>query len=467
MTVSLTVNRWAYLGNGVTTSFTYDNRIFEASDLKVFVGGVLRIAGSDYEVSGVGLPGGGSVTFSEPPAGGASVTIVRDVPATQGLDLAALGSFPAEENEKALDRLTVLIQQLADSSARVIRQPDSDATAIAALPHHAARAGKLLSFDSNGNPTLAALTVLPDALSALHHPRVNAGGTGYELISPAATFAAIKQEASAATSGVVELATDSETQTGTDAARAVTPASLSARSATEARSGLAELATDVETVAGADTARVVTPAALTARLASPGAIGGTTPGAVTATSIATDTVTERSVGAGVTVDGALIKDNALGASGAGLAAVFFGSSTNALSVYEEGSFTPTLGGSVADGTHTYSVQVGRYIRIGNLVHFWVRLALTVKDPALSGNVSVKGLPFPSSSVTGLQYSAAVGALSDVNLTAGFTYGTGVIVANSSAVFLTEQADNLTGQLLMAAAFANTSIVTVSGTYRTG
>ncbi|MFI9653963.1 tail fiber protein [Guyparkeria sp. GHLCS8-2] len=59
--------------------------------------------------------------------------------------------------------------------------------------------------------------------------------------------------------GVVELATATETQTGTDNTRAVTPASLSARTATESRTGLAEVATQAETDAGTDDSRFVTP----------------------------------------------------------------------------------------------------------------------------------------------------------------------------------------------------------------
>lgn len=68
--------------------------------------------------------------------------------------------------------------------------------------------------------------------------------------------------------GVVELATDAETQTGTDTSRAITPANLSARTATETRTGVVELATDAETQTGTDTARAITPANLTARSAS-------------------------------------------------------------------------------------------------------------------------------------------------------------------------------------------------------
>lgn len=159
MTVSSTTNRWAYAGNGVTTAFAYANRVFAETDLKVYVADVLQNLGSDYTLSGVGEPAGGNVLFAAAPASGAAVVLVRDVPATQGLDLAALGSFPAEENEKALDRLTVLVQQLIDASLRSLRQPPADVAAIAALPARDTRKGKILGFNAaTGDPEAATVS---------------------------------------------------------------------------------------------------------------------------------------------------------------------------------------------------------------------------------------------------------------------------------------------------------------------
>lgn len=67
-------------------------------------------------------------------------------------------------------------------------------------------------------------------------------------------------DATTTVKGKVELATDAETQTGTDTQRAITPSNLSARTATETRTGLAELATKDEAIAGVDTGRITTPA---------------------------------------------------------------------------------------------------------------------------------------------------------------------------------------------------------------
>lgn len=55
--------------------------------------------------------------------------------------------------------------------------------------------------------------------------------------------------------------------------------------ATATTSGVVELATDAETVTGTDTARACTPANITAKMAAPGAIGGTTPAAGTFTTL--------------------------------------------------------------------------------------------------------------------------------------------------------------------------------------
>jgi hypothetical protein len=68
-----------------------------------------------------------------------------------------------------------------------------------------------------------------------------------------------RDQATTTVLGLVFLATNAETQTGTDANKAVTPASLTARTATETRTGIAEIATDAELTTGTDDTRIVTP----------------------------------------------------------------------------------------------------------------------------------------------------------------------------------------------------------------
>lgn len=68
--------------------------------------------------------------------------------------------------------------------------------------------------------------------------------------------------------GLLMLATSAEVNTGTDALKAVTAATLSARTATTARTGLIALATSAEGIAGVEATKAITSAVLTAVLNS-------------------------------------------------------------------------------------------------------------------------------------------------------------------------------------------------------
>jgi len=87
--------------------------------------------------------------------------------------------------------------------------------------------------------------------------KVNAAST--TLVSDWIQLEVNRDQATTTVLGLVFLATNAETQTGTDANKAVTPASLSARTATETRTGIAEIATDAELTTGTDDTRIVTP----------------------------------------------------------------------------------------------------------------------------------------------------------------------------------------------------------------
>ena len=93
------------------------------------------------------------------------------------------------------------------------------------------------------------------APGVIRNRAVTPGGLAFALRSA-------DQRATTARRGTVELATNAETQTGNDAARAVTPAAMKSVTATAARRGLVELATDAEARTGTDAVRAVTPAAL-------------------------------------------------------------------------------------------------------------------------------------------------------------------------------------------------------------
>ncbi|MGX9570796.1 hypothetical protein [Pseudomonas sp. CFBP 5748] len=87
----------------------------------------------------------------------------------------------------------------------------------------------------------------------------------------AAAIPAAPPAASASVRGLVELATNAETQAGADTERAVTAAGLASRTATESRSGIVQLATQAQVSTGTDDATAVTPLKLAANQAATGA----------------------------------------------------------------------------------------------------------------------------------------------------------------------------------------------------
>lgn len=74
------------------------------------------------------------------------------------------------------------------------------------------------------------------------------------------------------------------------------------------------------------------------------------------------------------------------------------STDNALDDYEEGTWTPNIG-----GTATYDIQWGYYVKVGAMVHCWG--GLRPDSMGTGNNKIIKGLPFtainsPSSTQTG-------------------------------------------------------------------
>ncbi len=80
-------------------------------------------------------------------------------------------------------------------------------------------------------------------------------------------------------------------------------------------------------------------------------------------------------------------------------------SSELLDDFEIGSFTPLLGAHSSNGTHSYTTQVGRYTKIGNVVHIWLNLEINTLNTSgtISGNLEIRGLPYTSDNVSGQMY----------------------------------------------------------------
>jgi hypothetical protein len=86
------------------------------------------------------------------------------------------------------------------------------------------------------------------------------------------------------------------------------------------------------------------------------------------------------------------------------------SDANTLDDYEEGTWTPTLG-----GTSTYTIQAGTYVKVGKVVTAWFDMAISAMGTGNTTGV-ISGLPFLSRSSSYPQGMAgSVGYYGDLNL----------------------------------------------------
>lgn len=193
MTVSSALSRKTYAGNGVTTSFaTTPVVFFDATDLVVRVtddatGAVTALTlGTHYTVAGGGTvpavgtvdTSGGSAPYGAP-AAGTTVTIFRDVAATQETDFVQNDGSDAEASEATLDRLTMIAQRLSERLDRAVALPDGDVTgASMEIPALEDRASKTLGFDADG-----ALTIYAPASAVTDAANVTTKASGIGAVS--------------------------------------------------------------------------------------------------------------------------------------------------------------------------------------------------------------------------------------------------------------------------------------------
>lgn len=200
MTVENQTTKVTGLGNGSAKVFSFSPMvIFASTDLvvtHVAVDGtetaLTEGAGSsNYSVSVSQYPGTGSITY---PATGTSylatgekIVIKRELPLEQDVNLENQGGYFPDTQENALDKACMIDLQQQEEINRCLKFPVSDSTALnEELPVAASRANKVLGFDSDGNISITT-PALPAVLTALTIPRVNSGGSAYELRTPAQT----------------------------------------------------------------------------------------------------------------------------------------------------------------------------------------------------------------------------------------------------------------------------------------
>jgi hypothetical protein len=158
MTISTTIVKNSYSGDGSTSTFSYTFKVLAEADLTVIIRDSLgtettKTLTTHYTITGVGDANGGSITFTAGniPSATDTVVLIRDTAQIQSIDYIANDPFPAETHEEGLDRSVILAQELQEEvnrSIKISRTNTMANTEFTVGPSD--RAGKILGFDSNG-----------------------------------------------------------------------------------------------------------------------------------------------------------------------------------------------------------------------------------------------------------------------------------------------------------------------------
>lgn len=155
MTVATTTNKITYTCDGATQDFPYTFKIFANADLEVILKEIATgvettlTLTTHYAVTGAGDSAGGTVTTVATYSAAYTITLRRILDIIQELDYIVGGSFPAEDHEQGLDRITMICQQLSEMLDRAALLAPSSSTADLTIPEP--DSGKVLGWNAAGN----------------------------------------------------------------------------------------------------------------------------------------------------------------------------------------------------------------------------------------------------------------------------------------------------------------------------
>ena len=106
--------------NGATTVVAYGFTVLDEDDITIAIDGVVQTSG--FVVTGVGVPGGGTVVFATAPANGSLVVLYLDPALKRETDYQQFGDWLAPEVNRDFDRIWLALQganKRIDASMRV------------------------------------------------------------------------------------------------------------------------------------------------------------------------------------------------------------------------------------------------------------------------------------------------------------------------------------------------------------
>lgn len=308
MTVQTTTLRADYTGNGSTTAFTVpfyflDNTHVLVIRTQISTGTATTLAlTTDYNVTGAGVGTGGTVTTVVAPTSDQKISILRNVPLTQLTHYVENDPFPAASHEKALDQLTMEVQQLQEAISRAIKISQNNTISTPDMNVSASmRANMVLAFDANGDISVTQavgtykgswatstsyvqrdiikdtsnnniyICLTPHTSSGSQPISTNTDAAKWALLVDAATATAAQTAAAASASAAATSASNassSASSASTSASNASTSATNAASSATSASGSASAASTSASGASSSATAAAASAAAAAAAIQS-------------------------------------------------------------------------------------------------------------------------------------------------------------------------------------------------------
>lgn len=149
-----------FTGNGTTTEFSFDFKVFDPTDVAVIRACALGVetklvVGNDYAIAlneDQNEAPGGVVTLTAPLSAGCTLVLLSEVPMLQPVDITNQGGFYPDLLNDGLDRGVVQVQQLAEGLGRAIKLPVTADADDLTLP--TPRGNQVLAWGPDGRSLL-------------------------------------------------------------------------------------------------------------------------------------------------------------------------------------------------------------------------------------------------------------------------------------------------------------------------
>ena len=269
-----------FTGNGSTTAFPFAFKVFLASDVYVVranTSGVESVltSGTDYTVtlnSNQNSNPGGTVTLTSALASNFKLVITSAVPNLQPVDITNNGGFYPKVINDALDRVTIMAQQIAQEASRGVKVPITSSLTGDEFTDQL--------FDARDEAVASASSAGTSATNAANSATSAAGSatTATTKASEASTSASGAASSATAAAGSATAAAGSATTAGNSATTATNKANEAASSATAAAASAtaaAGSATTATTKAGEATTAAAAAAGSQTAAASSASSAGT------------------------------------------------------------------------------------------------------------------------------------------------------------------------------------------------